>query len=95
VTLASGKQYILDAINAEQKIKVSINAENPVSAFIYLKKDQDSAEKELFAERKPTILAWQAKAATFELEATIPAKQEAMVNIQVFKKTKVTVKITN
>lgn len=78
------KTLDLDPIKQEQVIKViGSTSGGPVSVYIYLEKDKQAAEREIF-NRKPAaaVLAKQEKTETIDLEASIPANEKAYVRVE-------------
>jgi hypothetical protein len=92
------KLFIVDAIKSEQKIQVTGTATgSPVNAFIFLEKNKTKAENEI-ATRKftPVILDKNEKVEAINLEATIPANEAAVVQVnRTGKAASVHLKITN
>jgi hypothetical protein len=93
-----GKPFEIDPIKSEQKIKVTGTATGAkVNVFVFLKKDEASAEKEIMSLKfTPIILAKQEKTEAINLEATIPANETAVVRVtRAGAKASVQLKITN
>jgi hypothetical protein len=93
-----GDMKILEAIGREQTIKVSGSAAPaPVNVFIYLDKNKTNAGKEILTMKfSPIILANDEKTENFNLEATIPANEMAVVHVtRAGTATHVKLKITN
>jgi hypothetical protein len=95
----SDENISMPAITREQKVKVEIKTDEPVSVYVYLEKDAEAAEKDLHAKRNPSdnILSQNLKVeGTTTLEATIPARNGWIVRLSPgSKKSNVKVKITN
>ena len=94
----AGKTYDLEATAAEQTIKVVATAEGgPIDVFIYLTKNKAAVEREIMTTKLVNVLAEKQNAESVELQAKIPAKEEASVLVRssTLKKTKASLKITN
>ena len=93
------KTFTLDPIKSEQKIQVTGTATGaPVNAFIFLEKDKKKAENEIASGKfTPVILDKNQKVEAISLEATIPANETAIVQVNRTgnKGASVRVKITN
>jgi hypothetical protein len=78
-----GKLHEIEPIKKDQTVKVAVVATGgPVGVFVYLKKDEETAEKEIFANKYSSIiLAKEPKAERADLEASIPANQTAVVHV--------------
>jgi hypothetical protein len=77
------KIFIVDAIKSEQKIQVTGTVTGaPVNVFIFLEKDKKKAENEIASGKfTPIILDKSQKVETLSLEATIPANETAIVQV--------------
>ena len=95
----NGKPFEVDAVKYEQDIKVTGTATGaPAAIFIYLKKDKDAAEKAIMAKKltSPVLLNKVETTGDFTLQATIPANETAVVEVdRVNKAANVHIKITN
>lgn len=93
-----GKIVTLDPVGSEQKVKISIVAEDaPVDIFVYLGKDAQKAEENLYGAKAP-VLKKELKTQKIEnMEVTIPANEEAHINVQPSTRSpkSVSLKITN
>jgi hypothetical protein len=99
LTGGDGNSFFVDPIKTDQNIKVSGKSSDAiVNVYIYLKKNEMDAKKEINS-RKPgnAVLAKQEKTDTIDLEATIPANEEAVIYCSAAsnKKTSVDLRITN
>jgi hypothetical protein len=91
-----GKQFVLEPVSSEQKIKVTAKADAAVSVYIYLEKHKEAAEQQILTRKFANILQRQEKTDNASLEATIPANEAAVVRVgRASKGTKVTLRITN
>ena len=94
----AGNAFYLEATAAEQTIKVVATAEGgPIDVFIYLTKNKAAVEREIMTTKLVNVLADKQNAESVELQAKIPAKEEASVLVRssTLKKTKASLKITN
>lgn len=99
VDSAEQKYRIIEAITSPQTVKVHAKPDNgQINVYFFLEKDRDEVEKEIErGKQSPKLLAHKLKTAEADLQATVPAKESAMVLIQTAdtKKHDVKVKITN
>ncbi len=94
----AGKTLDLDAVKAEQTIKVTATAEGgPIDVFIYLTKNRAAVDKEIMTTKLVNVLADKQNSESVELTAKIPANEEASVLVRAttLKKPKVNLRITN
>jgi hypothetical protein len=77
----------VDPPRYDQKVTVTIDADGPVSVYVYLKKDGDAVEKDLGSKQASdkALGSWSGSG-TGTAEATVPAKQEAVVRVEATKK---------
>jgi hypothetical protein len=99
VPFAGEDRQEIDGFRSQQKINVTatVAAGGPVDVFVYLKKDEDEAEKAIFAKKDDHLLAFKRSVADeAKLEATIPANSPAVIYVgNIGKKATVKLKITN
>ena len=94
-----GYSVTVDPIKSQQNIKVTGTATGAsVNVYLYLNKNRTDAQKEILAKKlvSPFILAKVETTDEFNLEATIPANESAVVEVtRVNKAAKVNLHITN
>jgi hypothetical protein len=93
-----GNTLSISAPVSEQKVKVSVTADQPVDVWILLEKDVPAGNKDFFdpdAKMKSGILASERKTREATLQATIPDKEgyQVYVNNPGDKAANVTVKV--
>jgi hypothetical protein len=96
-----GKSYVVDAAKSQQIVKVTGTASGaPVSVYLYLEKNKDTAERDILANKLVSSVipaSVQKTEGEFTLEATVPANEKAVVQIYraTAKAAKVQIHITN
>ena len=86
----------IDPPRYEQRVTVAIDADAPVTVAVFLKKDAESVERSLTTGNKPAnaLALWNGDSAG-SVEATVPAKERAVVRVESAQKTaNVTLKVT-
>jgi hypothetical protein len=92
------RSLTINAIKSEQQVKVTGTATGgPVDVFIYLAKNKKEADKEIITKKfTSNILDKRIKTDKIDLEATIPANEEAVVQVnKAGAAAKVQLRITN
>jgi hypothetical protein len=83
--MGESKPYNVEAIKNEQKIKITGNTEGglPVTVYVYLKSKRAAAQNEIMTKKSTqSIIAKQDKTDTINLEALIPANEEAEILVE-------------
>jgi hypothetical protein len=84
----------LDPPRYDQTIAVSVSADVPVDAYVFLDADREEAERQVaLGKESPKFLAHREKMQDGTLEAKIPAKQKAIVLVRSTKAGTATLKI--
>jgi hypothetical protein len=93
----SAQQRILPAVRQAQKIKIDVQATgSPVDVFVYLEKNKDAAQKEIYANGGPNLLAAKKKIDSAQFEVSIPPAESTVIDIMPgLKKATVVLKATN
>jgi hypothetical protein len=75
---------VIDPPSADQKILIEVtDATEDCDVFIYLEKDREKVEDNLFGTKLPAeVIASQLKAKSISVQATIPKGQSAIVMIR-------------
>src|SRR5688572_15489288 len=89
------KDLTIDPPRYDQRVSVSVKSDAPATVYLYLPKDRDAVVGALGKGQKPAkVIATADTTQCAEIEATIPAKEPAMVTIETTAKpASVTVKI--
>jgi hypothetical protein len=90
--------FTVDPVKSEQKIKVKVTSEEPVSVAICLQKEAEVVEKEVFARKfSDKTLAKELRTKDAALEATTPANEAVAIIVtrEANKATKVRLKASN
>jgi hypothetical protein len=81
------RQFEIDSPRYDQKVAVTVTADNPVNVYVFLQKDRDAAVKAIESEKSSDLILTSKEKATSEtLEATVPAKQGVVVAVQTMAK---------
>jgi hypothetical protein len=90
-------QRILPPVRQAQKVKIDVKASTPVDVFVYLEKNKDAAQKEIFNPKGgANLLADKRKIDAVQFEVSIPPAESTVIDIMPgLKKAKVTLKATN
>ena len=85
----------IDPPRSDQKISVTITAPEKVSAYLYVKENQDAVENAILAKKVTAQLVLDHKIdeRDIQLEAIVPAKKPFSLRVSCNKKTEVQVKI--
>ena len=94
-----GKIFTVDPIKSQQTVKAEGTATGgPVNVYLYLERNKAAAQKDILAQKlvSPFIMARVETTGDFNLEATIPANETAVVEVtRAGKPAKVKLHITN
>jgi hypothetical protein len=86
----------IDPPRYEQRVTVAIDTDAPVTVSVFLKRDAESVERSLTTGNNPAnaLAVWKGDSSG-SVEATVPAKERAIIRVESAQKTaSVTLKIT-
>jgi hypothetical protein len=98
VDLSKNPSRIFDAVRADQKVKIDVQAAGgPVDVYVFLEKNQAAVEAEMLGKKGSSWIAEKKKVDSATFDVTIPAKESWMVEViaSTPKKANVTLKVTN
>lgn len=97
ISPGSVQSLTVDSVSREQQLKVTAEADNPISVFVYLEDDKDEVQSKVDSNLTSEKMLANAKDTTeVDLTATVPANKTAIVDVTARSPdTTVTMKLTN
>lgn len=79
----SYKDLVIDAPRYDQKVGVTVEADNPVNVYVCLLDNRKAVHDAIDTGKKPdAVLAAKDKVQSDTIEVTVPAKQQAVVIVE-------------